>query len=751
MKSIFVALMGSTLLASGAHAQDTAPLSASENGSVAGDEIVVTAQKREQSLQDVPLSVAVLSGEQLSNRNITEISQLQTTTPNFSFQGSNNPRGAGLAIRGIGTNNFSSAIEGSVGIVIDGVPIGRQGAGMTDLFDIQRIEVLRGPQGTLFGKNASAGVLNIVTTDPSYSWGGKVQATYGEFDEFVLRGTVTGGLTSNLAFRASAYRTKRDGYIHNRFDDSRLNDRDEWGGRAKLLWEPADNIRVLVAGDYSSRDAACCMWTIRSFGNNADIRNRVTAAGIVPGPDNREVALDGRTFIRQETYGGSVQVDIEGTGGITVTSITGLRWWDATDNNDADQRPIPVLNINNGDSRQRQFTQELRLTSPSGEPFEWVGGLFLFNQDYELGNSQQGTFDQPLPPGVQLSRAIFVENDTQNFAAFADATYHLSDQFNVFGGLRYTVERLNTHFRRFANPGTILLGPNVDQKMKRVDGAWTWRLGAQFRPTEEVTLYGSVARGFKGGGFNALQDSTVLRTVEPEIPTSYEFGAKTELFDRRVRFNIAFFSTDFDDFQAQAIGVSDTGTLVFDVINAGSLRTRGIEADVDINMGSGLRLMGGAAYTRAKYTDFAGAPCYFGQTVAQGCIVSGGQARQDLTGKELAMAPKFTANASARYETEVSAAGASVFGQLSFAYRGSTFTALDLDPKSVQKAYGLLDAQIGFALPGDRLRAWIWGKNLTDKSFVELIYDTPLDTGGQSQFFPSTAARQFGATVEYRF
>ncbi|MGL3820395.1 TonB-dependent receptor [Sphingopyxis sp. R3-92] len=748
MKNILTALLGSTLLTSAAFAQDAgAP---TDMGADSG-EIIVTAQKREQSLKDVPLSVAVLSGEQLGDRNITEISQLQTTTPNFSFQGSNNPRGAGISIRGIGTNNFSSAIEGSVGIVIDGVPIGRQGAGMTDLFDIQRVEVLRGPQGTLFGKNASAGVLNIVTTDPSYDWGGRVQASYGEDNEFVLRGAVTGGLTENLAFRASAYMTKRDGYIKNVFDGSKLNDRDEWGGRAKLLWEPADNIRVVVAGDYTSRDAACCMWTLRNFGTNTNVKNAATAAGIVPGPNNRKVALDGDTFVRQETYGGSVQVDIEGTGGVTVTSITGLRWWDAVDNNDSDQRPLPVLNINNGDSRQRQFTQELRLASPSKQRIEWVLGMFLFNQDYDLGNSQQGTFDQPVPPGVQLSRAISVQNQTQNMAAFADATWHLNDQINVFGGLRYTVERLNTHFTRFGLPGTTRLGPLVDTKMKRVDGAWTWRLGAQVRPTEDITLYGTVARGFKGGGFNALQDSTVLRTVEPEIPTSYEIGAKTVLFDRRVRLNIALFSTDFEDFQAQAVGTSDTGAIVFDVINAGSLRTRGVEADIDIDLHNGLSLRGGAAYTDAKYTDFARAPCYAVQNLALGCITAGGQRSQDLTGKPLAMAPKFTGNATVRYETEVSAAGSTVFGQLSYSYRGRTFTALDLDPQSVQKGYGLLDAQLGFALPGDRMRAWIWGKNLADKSFVEMIYDTPLDSEGQSQFFPSTAARQFGVTVEYRF
>ncbi|MGB3846964.1 MAG: TonB-dependent receptor [Sphingopyxis sp.] len=749
MKRAITALMGSTLIVSGAYAQEGAP-TPDANAADNANEIVVTAQKREQSLQDVPLSVAVLGGEQLGNRNITEISQLQTATPNFSFQGSNNPRGAGISIRGIGTNNFSSAIEGSVGIVVDGVPIGRQGAGLTDFFDVQRVEILRGPQGTLFGKNASAGVLNIVTNDPGYDWGGRVQATYGEFDEIVLRGTVTGGLTDNLAFRASGYLTKRDGYIRNRFDGSRLNERDEWGARAKLLWEPADNIRVLVAGDYSSRDAACCMWTIRSFGTNANVQSLVTAAGIIPGPKNRDVTLDGRTFVRQETYGGSIQVDIEGASGITLTSISAMRWWDTTDNNDSDQRPTAVLSHNSGVSNQRQFTQELRLASPSKQAFEWVGGLFLFNQSFDLTNSQQGTFGLA-PLGTKLSRAIAVENETQNFAAFADATYHFGDHFNLFGGLRYTVERLNTTFSRYGLPGTTPIVAPTTQRGKRVDGAWTWRLGAQFVPSDAVTFYGSVARGFKGGGFNPLLDSAVLRTVEPEIPTAYELGAKTQLFDRRVRLNVALFQTDFDDFQAQAIGTSATGTLVFDVVNAGSLRTRGVEADVSIDLGAGFSLDGGAAYTKARYTDFKGAPCFYGQTVAQGCITAGGQKSQNLTGKPLAQAPKFTGNATLRYETEVSASGNRIFGQLSYAHRGSTFTALDLDPKSVQKAYGLLDAQLGFALPGDRMRAWIWGKNLTDKSFVELIYDTPLDEGGQSQFFPSTAARQFGATVEYRF
>lgn len=744
-------LLCSVMMPSIAAAQEAGNQADGPHSSGSHNDIIVTAQKRTQSLQEVPVSVAVLSGDQLTDRNITEISQLQTSTPNFSFQGSSNPRGAGISIRGIGTNNFSSAVEGSVGIVVDGVPLGRQGAGLTDFFDVARVEILRGPQGTLFGKNASAGVLNIVTNDPSYDWGGRVQASYGEWNEFVLRGAVTGGLTDTLAIRASAYRTTRDGYINNVHNGSKLNNRDEWGVRGKLLWEPTDHVRVLLAGDYNKRDADCCMWTIRSFGNNADIRTQLTNAGIKVGPNNRDVLLDGQTFIKQENYGFSGQIDVETSGGLTLTSITAVRQWDTIDNSDSDQRATAVLNHNAGTSKQRQFTQELRLTSPAKQNVEWVAGLFLFDQDYDLQNSQMGSFDF-VPLTTVLSRAIDVKNDTLNIAAFGDMTLNISEKFNIFGGLRYTHEKLETSFRRYILPNTgAAAAPIPLQSRTRTDKAWSWRMGARYMPSDEVTIYGSIARGFKGGGFNPLLDIAALRTVEPEIPTAYELGIKTQLFDRRVRLNIALFHTDFDNFQAQAIGTSDTGTIVFDVINAGSLRTRGVEADVNIDFGAGLTLSGGAAYTDAKYTDFVGAPCFFGQSVSQGCEVFGAQKRQDLTGKALAMAPKFSGNATLRYETQISPAGHGLFGQISYAYRGSAYLALDLDPNSIQRRYGLWDAQIGLSLPDDRMKAWLWGKNLTNKHFVEMIYGTPLDTGGQAQFFPINADRQIGATVEFRF
>jgi iron complex outermembrane recepter protein len=743
-----VALAG-MLAGTGVQAQVGAQADAADDGAVV--EIVVTAQKRTQSLKEVPLSVAVVSGDLLESRNLTEISQLQTATPNFSFQGGNNPRGAGLTVRGVGTNNFSSAIEGSVGIVIDGVVIGRQGAGFTDLFDIQRIEVLRGPQGTLFGKNASAGVLSIVTADPQQEWEGRVQASYGSFDERILRASVTGGITSNLAMRLSGYVTKRDGYISNRFDGRQLNDRDEWGLRGKLRWDPADNVRITLSGDYSKRDAACCIWTLRSFGANAGLRATATAAGIVPGPDNRQVNLDGAVFIRQDAFGGALQVDIEAANGITLTSITALRRWNAEDNNDADQQPLPILNLNNGNSQQRQITQELRLASPATGTLQWVAGFFLFDQDYDLTNAQRGTFGSPLPPGVVLSRQIFVENDTLNMAPFADASLYLSDRFNLFAGVRFNIEQLDTAFRRGALPGTIQLGSVVNQRARRSDDYLTWRAGAQFRPSEQVVLYASVARGFKGGGFNALQDSPVLRTVDPEIPTSYEAGIKTELMDRRLRLNIAAFRTDFRNFQAQAVAPDATGSLIFDVINAGSLRTQGIEADLDLRLPGGLTLTAGAAYTDATYTNFTGAPCFTGQTAAQGCIGAGATARQDLTGKPLALAPEFTAAGTIAYETALGQSAVKGFAQVSYAWRGGTFTALTLDPRTFQPGYGLADAQLGVRGRNNRWRLWLWGKNLGNQRFAETIFPTPLDNGGFSQFIPMTAMRQFGVSGEVRF
>ena len=717
---------------------------------VALEEIVVTAQKRAQSLQDVPLSVAAVTGDALEARNITEVSQLQTTTPNFAFQGSNNPRGAGITIRGIGTSNFSSAIEGSVGIVVDGVPIGRQGAGFTDFFDVGRIEVLRGPQGTLFGKNASAGVLNIVTRDPGQTPEFRAQATLGEDDERVFRASASGPLGDTLAGRASAYSTSRDGYLTNVSNGQKLNERDEWGARAKLVWTPTEDLTIRFGGDYSSRDAACCIWTIRSYGTNAALRNQHAAVGIAAGPDNRKVNLNGQVFVEQEVYGGSAQIDYTLANGLTLTSISAVRWWLAVDNNDADQTTLALLDINNGDSEQRQITQEIRLASPSDGVVQWVAGLFLFDQDYDLQNAQRGTFGQALPAGVQLSRQINVANDTKNYAAFGDVTWTISEAWSLFGGLRYTDETLKTHFVRIAQPGTLPLGAAVNQRQKRSDTAWTWRVGAQFEPNSDVMFYGFAARGFKGGGFNALQDSAALRTIEPEIPMAYELGVKSELFDRRLRLNLALFHTEFDDFQTQAISVSSTGTLTFDVINAGKLRTQGLEADITARLAEGLTLDGGAAWTDAEYASFANAPCFAGQTAAQGCLGAGATARQDLTGRPLANAPKISANASLRYERALSSE-LTGFGQLSYAWRGRTFTALDLDPRSVQKGYGLIDAQLGLRSEDDRYRVWVWGKNLSDERYAEAIIDTPLDAGGQAQFIPVNARRQFGISAEVRF
>jgi iron complex outermembrane receptor protein len=749
MKRLSGLLQGACLVACfSAVAEAQTPTVQTDDAGV--DEIVVTAQKRAQSLQDVPLSIAALGAETLIDRNITEISQLQTATPNFSFAASNNPRGAGITIRGIGTNNFSSAIEGSVGIVIDGVPIGRQGGGFADLFDVERIEILRGPQGTLFGKNASAGVLNIVTQNPKKEFEARAHASFGEDDEAVLRAAVTGPIAETIAARLSLYHTGRDGPITNVADGTDLNNRNEWGMRGKLLFEPQDNLSFVLAADYSERDAACCIWTTRIPGTNAGLRASQAAAGIVPGPDNRKVNIGGGLFIEQEIRGVSLQADWTLGNGVTLTSITAGRWWDAIDNNDADQQLASILDVNNGDSVQEQLTQELRATSPDNDTFEWVLGLFAFQQQYDLQNTQQGTFGVPLPPGAQLSRRINVSNETNNYAVFGDASWTLSRPFTIFAGARYTQEDLTTQFRRAAVPGTALLGGVANQTANRDDTAWSWRLGGQFRPTEDIMLYASASRGFKGGGFNALQDSPTLRTVEPEIPTAYEIGVRSEWFDRRLRLNASAFRTDFDDFQVQAVAVSPAGTLFFDVVNAGELRTEGLEVELQAEPAQGLTFDLGMAFTDASYLSFPGAPCYAGQTAALGCIGTGGTSRQDLKNRPLANAPEFTAAASVRYERPVNDA-VSAFAALSASHRGDTFTALDLDPRSLQKAYTLIDAQIGLAATDSRYRLWVWGKNLGDEQFSEAIFDTPFDAGGQSQFIPLNAERQLGVSLEFRF
>ncbi|MEM0985070.1 MAG: TonB-dependent receptor [Pseudomonadota bacterium] len=728
--------------------------------------VTVTAQKREQNILDVPISLTAVGGDQLLERGITDVGDLQFLAPGLDFAQGNTTRVSNFAIRGIGTSTFSDSIEGSVGIVVDGVVIGRAGGGLFDLADIERIEVLRGPQGTLFGKNASSGVLNIVTKRPSDAFEYNLNASYASLDEVKLAGSLSGPISDTVGLRLTGYSNTRDGQIDDVLSGLDYNGRDEWGLRGKAEFDFGASGNLLVIGDYSERDVLCCTWTTRSFpdgrpgsglfGSGVSIvAGFQTGLGITPGPDNEFVALSGSMRSTGETWGvsGEYSRDI---GDLVLTSITAYRDWSQADNNDADQTTFNILDQNFGDASQDQFTQELRLSSAADGQLVWTIGAFYFDQTVRTDSFQSGTFGLDLlgatPPGTVLGRVLSIRPETTNYAVFGDATYSITDRFRLLGGLRVQREELDVDFIRTANDALtpLVLGPSwadFTDSFSVEDDAVTWRIGAQYDVTDNSVAYATVTRGYKGPGVNTNVDTVGLAEVSPEIPTSFEIGSKSILADGRVGLNAAVFYTTFEDFQAESFVVPDDGgPASFDITNAGELETYGLEADVSAQLTENWFVSAGVALIEATYSDFEGAACFVFQTEAEGCI--GGA--QDLSGAELPNSSDVTLNATTTYDTPVLNGRFNAFISGSGFYRSDFVTAQDQDPNTELDGYALLDLSIGVRDSEDRWGITIFGKNVTAEDFVESVIDTPFDSGGYSQFLTPASESIVGIRLDLR-
>ena len=746
------------------HAQNVAP---DEGASMAvddvpGDEIVVTAQKREQNLQKVPVSVSVLSSSVLADNRVSGLEQLAQVSPSIGFTNSANTRGQGLSIRGIGTLNFSDGVEPSVSTVIDGVVIGRSAASFFEFNDIERIEVLRGPQGTLFGKNSSAGALNVVTGKPDLNESSlEATASYGTFDDVRLK--ATGSLVldqGRAALRVSGFRSKADGIITNTIDGRKLNDNDSWGVRAKLLFEPSDVTSIYVIGDYGESNRNCCASTVRSVLPTTTYYNGQTRAALLAGqtlgPLNREVTIDGDYFNRQKTGGASVEINTE-LGGQTITSITAYREFKVFDNNDPDGVPLPVVSLNNASQKQQQFTQELRLTSPAGESVEYVVGLFYFWQDVVSRTQVKGNLTVNLPAGQYLGNQVDRDITTKNVAAFGQVTGHLTDQLSLIGGFRLTSEQAVAHFDRTILPGAIAAMPSlggpayVAPTLKATDTDLSYKLGVQYQATPDIMAYATYTRGYKGPALNLLNNLTAptvnagLAVLRPEIARNWEAGVRTTLFDRMLTLNVTGFYETFTDFQAQTYSAILTS---FQLTNAGKLITQGAEVEAILRPLDGLSLSGNLAYTDTEVRGLI-VSCYPGQTAAQGCA----SGRQDVTGEALTNAPKWAWSLSANYGADI---GNSLRGSanLSFTYRSKTLFSYR-DPNTEQPGYGLLNGRLSLAAQDGRYELSVFGKNLTNQHFASFIGTGLLDTSatgaGYTQLLTPDAFRTFGVEGTVRF
>ncbi len=788
---LLLGLLGTTALSSAAHAQL--------------DEIVITAQKREQNLQEVPISVTALSGDALKVRQITDFSQLQFVVPGVTFQTSANTRAAGSNIRGIGTNAFSDGIESSVAMVIDGVVIGREGAGMSDFSDVERVEVLRGPQGTLFGKNASAGVISIVTKKPTEEFSAEFGASYGSFDEVKINGAVSGPIVGDkLLARISGYFNRRDGHVENVFPGApqdKLNDRNEFGLRGKLEYRPNASASFLLSADYSDKETDDFALTVRTFADAPVLPNgqlggflgtlltgpNSSAFGIVPSGTNLKVASDNTFFQDQEIWGTSLQADVD-IGDHTLTSISAYRHWDLIDNNDADLLPLPLLAVNSSIFEQEQFSQEIRLASPSDQKLEYVIGGFFFWQEAERPiTTQLGLFDSVglTPAGIALGTDSTTDFREFNGALFGQFDYHLTDKLTVIGGVRgiysdiqgFINNRINPGFvdPRFSTDTFVVVAPYLGQSETPTpltgqddDLAVTYRAGLFYDVTPDASVFATVSKGYKAAGFvldlstePATPGGTGLAVVNPEKPFQIEAGLRSTWFDGRATFNVTGFYVEVKDFQAETfIPEASGGGGDFVTLNAGVAESFGVEAELNAEPMDGLSLNTSLAYTNATFKEFDRAPCIIGQPfgpVGSGapCIDTSpggfppGGDFQDVSGGDLPDSPDVVVNFSGRYD-HISASGPfKPFVGVGLQYRTGTITNLNQDPNLFIDDYVTVDFQAGITSEDGTYSLFAFGRNVNGADFVSDVVNTPFDTGGTAQFPTFQSERVFGVQFIY--
>jgi iron complex outermembrane receptor protein len=731
-------------------------------------DIVVTAQKRETRLQDTPLAVSAIGADFVEKQNVTTAADLTKYIPNLQFRDDSNAAQQNFVIRGIGTGTNSVGVEGSVGIVIDNVVLGREGMGVSGFDDIERIEVLRGPQGTLFGKNASAGVINIVTKQPNLrEFRGSVRASYGNYNAYRVSGNVSGPITDNFGFSLSAFTDKFDGYSRNVLDNSRVNGKEQYGARLKFLYKPNDDVDVRLSADYTESTATCCEWSLDKVipGTLHDVLVRQTGLAQI-GPDSRDTvfAVHEKEQVKQRGVSAEVNVAL---GDNTLTSITAYREWNEFDLVNPDFLPtiLQTLNLSINGRKQNQFSQELRLSSPGGKTVNYVLGVFYFDQQIVQTTDRTGfgayrvgpgdTIINVVPENYALGSRTISEDRTRTYAIFGDGSIKFTDNFTGLFGFRYSHEIKDDDLNRFVAPGAPGAHPGFPPGSFSIrdltDNKFTYRLGLQYQWTSDIMTYATYSTGHKGKGVD-LNPGLVLAVAGVPLPASshvvaaedvrnFEIGLRSTLFDRNLQLNISAFHTTFENYQGTAF---IPASVTFALQSVPEIQNDGVEVEAIVSPMRYLRLNANAAYIDSRYTDFPNAPCYALQTAAQGCV--GGI--QDLKGARVPRSPEYSFNVGFSYEPPLSDRITATFNA-NYSWRDKITFAIDNDPNMAISGYGLLDFSVGLQTSDRKYEVNFFAKNALDKAYRSYMFGQLGGTGNYAHYLGAPAT--YGVSAAVRF
>lgn len=696
-----------------AAAQEGAPTSATPPEAGSESDIVVTAQRRSELLREVPATVTVLSSATLQAANITNSLQLTQVTPGLQF--AQLGAYAQPVLRGVGSQISASGNATNVAVYIDGIYQATPLTNNFDFFGLDGIEVLKGPQGTLYGRNAAGGAILVTTRKPTFDTTGEFQATYGSFNERRFNGYLSTGITSNLAVNVTGQYRASDGYITNIFPQPRRRGANEvWSGRAKLLWQPATNVEFLLTVDHTDSDDPVGMLSGTFRGNSFAI-----GKGLPIPYGQYEVALNTDPYFRFQTSGVTLRAQVD-LGAFTVTSLTGGRRTVSHQLIDADYTPAATP-ANGGiaitlDGPQAQFSQEFTATSNSTGPLRWTVGATYNDESDRQVNVVNGAL------------SFNARTKTQNVSAFGELTYNLTDALSITGGARYSAET-----KHLTTANTTLY-----QDVKPITfTAWTPRAVVKYAVTPRTNIYASFNKGFKSGGYNPAGPAVAFQAFRPEKIDAYEAGVKSDEL-RAISLEAAGFLYNYSDIQFQTANPTPVpGAPLLTIVNAAKARIYGGELNTTVRPLAGLTAQFGVAYTHGRYTSFPAAPI-------TRPIPTGGNVTifADGSGKTLIRVPTWSGNAGINYKQSVS------FGTIDFGgnvYFSSGFFG-DVGNRLRQPAYQVVNTTLGLTLPGDRFRVSFWTRNLLDQKYDLQLYDP-----AQSDRHITAPPRTIGGTVNVKF
>ncbi len=756
------------------------------------DTVVITSRRRREVLQDVPINVSVVGGKQIEESGAFNVTRVKEIVPSLQMYTSN-PRNTGINIRGLGSpfGLTNDGLDPGVGYYVDGVYYARPAVATLDFIDIERIEVLRGPQGTLFGKNTTSGAINITTRKPSFVPGGNLEVSYGNFGFIQAKASVTGPLTKRLAARVSFSGTQRDGTVHNTATDKYTNDINNLGLRTQFLYNVSDNTSVTVAGEYNKQRpdgyAQVVAGVVTTKRPAYRQFNAITSDLNYTLPNiNKEGKVD--AFMRvidhdtpwnsgNEIGGASVNIDSKIGPGV-LTATTAWRYWNWDPSNDRDFTGLQALAKSQNPAKHKNISQEIRYAGDITDRLSGVIGVFYLGQEVKIDGTEESGRDQWRfsqsststlwkTPGLFEGYGIKTNSSirSKSAAVFANVDWEFIDHFHIQPGIRLNYDEKQVVYDRktygglqTTDPALVALKNGVYSNQFYEADAYernaTYQVTVAYRPSRKINAFGTFSTSYKPVGVNVAglptvngQPATDLAVIRPEYTKHYEVGVKTNL-TADLTFNIAAYNSDIKDYQTN-VQSAELGVNRGYIANADKVRVRGIEADASYRLNHHFNFYGALAYSEGIYVKFTNAPLPLeetGATNADNVQV----AFKDISGGAIPGISKWAGSLGGEYSTP-----SSLFGRANRFFLGADFFARSGFSSSPSPSaylnvagYGLVNARLGFRA-NKGFSAFVWGRNLLDKDYFEQL----LPAGGNAGHYAGVLGdpRTYGVTLSYSF